>query len=193
MTGRAVQLTGTGKKKRMKDIRPFNGRANKSQGLAPFILTFGIMMSFWVLFSGRFDVFHLLLGMGASFMVSATSHRLLFPKGLSPGFFKCWVRFLAYLPWLFNQIFQANLHLLYLAFHPRMMDKINPKVVQFNSKLKTDISRTTLANSITLTPGTITIYAGVMGTFAVHCIDDKSGKGLPGCMEEKILGVFNES
>ncbi len=192
MIGRA-ELTGTGKKKTIMDIRPSNGRPNKSQGLSPFILTFCIMMSFWVLFSGKFDVFHLLLGVGASFMVSVVSHRLLFPKGISPGLFKCWIRFLAYLPWLFNQIFQANLHLLYLAFHPRMMDKINPKVVQFNSKLKTDISRTTLANSITLTPGTITIYAGVMGTFAVHCIDAKSGKGLPGCMEEKILRVFKES
>ena len=196
MTGRA-ELTATGKKKRIKNNSPFNARPNisrpnKSQGLSPFFLTFCIMMIFWVLFSGKFDVFHLLLGMGASFMVSIRSQRLLFPKGLPPGLFKCWIRFLAYLPWLFNQIFQANLHLLYLAFHPRMMDKINPKVVQFNSKLKTDISRTTLANSITLTPGTITIYAGVLGNFAVHCIDDKSGKGLP-CMEEKILRVFNES
>jgi multicomponent Na+:H+ antiporter subunit E len=182
-----------GKKKPIKVFYPFNGRSNKRPGPGTAVLTLGIMIIFWVLFSGRFDFFHLSLGVAASCMVSAVSHRLLFPRGLSSGLFKCWIRFLAYLPWLFNQIFQANLHLLYLAFHPRMMDKINPKVIHFNSKLNTDISRTTLANSITLTPGTITIYAGTLGTFTVHCIDDRSGKGLPGDMEEKIFKVFNES
>jgi multicomponent Na+:H+ antiporter subunit E len=186
-------VSDTDKKKPVKRFRPFKGRPRQGRGPGSFVLTFGIMMGFWVLFSGRFDLFHLLLGMGSSLMVASVSSRLLFPMGISPGLFKCWVRFLSYLPWLFKQIFQANLHLLYLAFHPRMMDKINPKVVQFNSKLKSDISRTTLANSITLTPGTITIYAGALGNFTVHCIDDRSQKGLPGSMEEKILKVFNES
>ena len=73
-----------------------------------------------------------------------------------------------------------------------MLNLINPKIVEFKSKLKSDVSRTTLANSITLTPGTITIYTGVMGKFVVHCIDDESGDGLPGIMEEKIAKVFDE-
>jgi len=73
-----------------------------------------------------------------------------------------------------------------------MMDLINPKIVEFDTRLKSDVSRTTLANSITLTPGTITIYAGIMGTFAVHCINDKSGQDLPGDMESKIAKVFDE-
>ena len=184
-------MTTFGKNK--PDIRPFKDRPNKKQGVLPFVLTFGILMGFWLVFSGKFDLFHLSLGVGACLMVSAVSSRLFFPKGFAPGLFLSWIRFLAYLPWLFNEIFKANLHLLYLAFHPRMMDKINPKIIQFETLLKTDISRTTLANSITLTPGTITIYAGVLGTFAVHCIDDKSGKGLPGVMEEKILKLFDDS
>lgn len=160
--------------------------------LVPFCLTFTIMACFWLLFSGKFDLFHISLGGASCLMVSAISSRLLFPNALSPGLFKCWLRFAGYLPWLFNQIFLANLHLLYLTFHPRMMDLINPKIIQFNSRLKSDVSRTTLANSITLTPGTITVHAGVMGTFAVHCIDDKSGQGLPGVMEKKIAKVFDE-
>ena len=73
-----------------------------------------------------------------------------------------------------------------------MMDLINPKIIEFDSRLKSDVSRTTFANSITLTPGTITIYAGIMGTFAVHCIDDKSGQDLPGEMESRIAKVFDE-
>jgi multicomponent Na+:H+ antiporter subunit E len=168
-------------------------RKLKSQfTLGPFLLTFTIMACFWLLFSGKFDLFHISLGVASCLIVAAVSSRLLFPNALPSGLFKCWFRFLTYLPWLLNQIFIANLHVLYLTFHPRMMELINPKVIQFNSSLKSDVSRTTLANSITLTPGTITIHAGVMGRFAVHCIDDKSGRDMPGEMEKKIAKVFAE-
>ena len=150
------------------------------------------MIGFWLLFSGRFDLFHISLGVVSCLLVSAISSRLLFPNALTSGLFKVWLKFAAYLPWLFNQIFLANLHVLYLSFHPKMIDLINPKIIKFDSRLKSDVSRTTFANSITLTPGTITIYAGIMGTFAVHCIDDKSGRDLPGEMESKIAKVFDE-
>jgi multicomponent Na+:H+ antiporter subunit E len=164
----------------------------KKSSTLRFIITFIIMLGFWLLFSGKFDFFHISLGVVSCLIVSAISSRLLFPGALPSGLLKCWLKFAGYLPWLFNQIFLANLHVLYLTFHPRMMDLINPKIIKFNSRLKSDVSRTTFANSITLTPGTITIYAGVMGTFAVHCIDDKSGQGLPGEMEKKIAKVFDE-
>ncbi len=160
--------------------------------MIPFILTFIIMMGFWLLFSGKFDLFHISLGILSCLLVSTFSRRLLFTKPISSRLILCWFRFARYLPWLFYQIFLSNLHLLYLTFHPRMKELIDPKVITFRSRLKTDVSRTTLANSITLTPGTITLHAGVMGKFAVHCIDDTSGQGLPGAMEEKIAKVFNE-
>ena len=150
------------------------------------------MLGFWLLFSGKFDFFHISLGVVSCLIVSAISSRLIFPNALPSGLLKCWLKFAGYLLWLFHQIFLANLHVLYLTFHPRMMDLINPKIIKFNSRLKSDVSRTTFANSITLTPGTITIYAGVMGSFAVHCIDDISGQGLPGEMEKKIAKVFDE-
>ncbi len=166
--------------------------SNNAFALIPFGVTFCIMAIFWILFSGRFDFFHLFLGVISCLIVSGISYRLFFPKGLTPDLFKSWIKFAGYLPWLFKEIFLANLHLLYLTFHPNMMGLINPKVVEFKSKLKSDVSRTTLANSITLTPGTITIYSGVMGKFVVHCIDEKSGAELPGEMENKISKVFNE-
>ena len=150
------------------------------------------MSVFWVLYSGRFDLFHLFLGIISCGIVSLLSNRLLFPKPVSARMFLCWPRFASYLPWLFYQIFVANLHVLYLTFHPKMKEMINPKVVRFNSRLKSNVSRTTLANSITLTPGTITISAGIMGSFAVHCIDDPSGRDLPGDMESRIADVFDE-
>ena len=160
--------------------------------VVPFALTFFIMFFFWVLFSGKFDAFHISLGIGSSLIVAALSKDLLFPSRIKPGFIICWLRFASYTPWFFYQIFLANLHILYLIFHPRMMELIDPKIIEFDSKLKSDLSRTTFANSITLTPGTITINVSVLGKFRVHCIDEKSGRSLPGEMENRIAKVFNE-
>lgn len=103
-----------------------------------------------------------------------------------------WLRLAGYLPWLIYQIFLANLHVMCLVFHPRMMDLINPKIIKFNSRLSSDYGRTLMAHSITLTPGTITVDVTALGRFSVHCIDDASGAPLPGKMEEKIASVFKE-
>ncbi len=185
-----------GKKRVMKKEGSGRGEFPASQGKVkrglPFVLTFMLTFCLWIFFSGRFDLFHLGLGGVSCLMVSVPGSRLIFPQGFGMLSAQTGVRFLTYLPWLFFQIFLANLHLLYLTFHPRLGKLINPKIIRFDTCLKSDMARTTFANSITLTPGTITVYAGVMGRFAVHCIDDQSGQALPGLMEKKILKVFNE-
>jgi multicomponent Na+:H+ antiporter subunit E len=164
----------------------------KRFALVPFVLTFFIMFVFWVLFSGKFDLFHISLGVGSSLIVAAVSKDLLFPSEITPGFIICWLRFVGFIPWLFYQIFLANMRILYIVFHPRMKELIDPKIINFSSKLTNDISRTTFANSITLTPGTVTVNVSVLGKFRVHCIDEKSGRSLPGEMERRIAKVFNE-
>lgn len=73
-----------------------------------------------------------------------------------------------------------------------MMDLIDPRIIQFKSKLKSDISLVTFANSITLTPGTITVYVSVYGDFQVHVIDKPSGQSLPGEMEVRVRKIFGE-
>lgn len=158
----------------------------------PFIVTFTIMFGFWLVFSGRFDLFHLAMGAICCLMVAAFSHTLLFPGGLEAGLAGSWLRFAGYVPWLLYQILLANLHVLRLCFHPRMMDLIDPHIIEFNSRLDSDIARTTFANSITLTPGTITVNVSPLGRFTVHCIDRPSGEPLPGEMERRIGGVFKE-
>jgi multicomponent Na+:H+ antiporter subunit E len=164
----------------------------KRFAVVPFALTFCIMFFFWVLFSGKFDPFHISLGIGSSLIVAALSKDLLFPSRIKPGFIICWLRFAGYTPWFFYQIFLANLRILYLIFHPKMMELIDPKIIEFDSRLKSDLSRTSFANSVTLTPGTITVSVSILGKFRVHCIDEKSGQSLPGKMENRIATVFNE-
>ena len=167
-------------------------KSTKPVGVLSFVITFLILAFFWILFSGKFDLFHLSLGVASCLIVAAFSYKLFYPSGVEPHFIVFWLRFAGYVPWLLYQIFLANIQVLYIVFHPRMMDLINPQIIEFNSRLKSDVSRTTFANSITLTPGTITVTVSVMGKFAVHCINDQASRSLPGEMEEKIGRVFNE-
>ena len=157
-----------------------------------FFLSFVILFILWIVFSGRFDGFHIILGLISSAIVAGFSGDLLFTSDEPWGIIRLWFRMLAYIPWLLYQIFLANLHVMFLVFHPKMMDLINPQIIEFDSQLKDDFARTTFANSITLTPGTITVNVTALGRFSVHCIDDKSGQPLPGDMEKKIARVFRE-
>jgi multicomponent Na+:H+ antiporter subunit E len=157
-----------------------------------FVLSFLILFALWVVFSGRFDAFHLIMGLLSSGLVAAISGNLMFTSRKPRGVFGLWLRLAGYIPWLLVQIFIANIHVMLLVFHPKMMNRINPKIIEFDSRLKSDYARMLLANSITLTPGTITVDVTVWGRFSVHCIDDASGKSMPGKMEEKIAEVFGE-
>ena len=153
------------------------------------VYTFFIMMGFWILLSGKFDLFHLTLGVISSALVSFLSADLLMynPQGsnrLSTG-----MRFLMYLPWLLYQIVLSTLHVTFLALHPKMIELIDPTIVTFKTKLKTDIAKVALANSITLTPGTITIRIEGQ-VFYVHAISRKAAAGLPGEMEDRLAKVF---
>jgi multicomponent Na+:H+ antiporter subunit E len=158
-----------------------------------FFFAFGVLFALWVIFSGRFDLFHIILGVISCTIVALFCHDFLFTTA-SPGgsIFFLWLRLAGYIPWLLYQIFKANLHVLYLVLHPRMMDLIDPQIIEFDSRLKSDYARTTFANSITLTPGTITVAVTVLGIFSVHCIDIESGEALPGEMEQRIAKVFRE-
>jgi multicomponent Na+:H+ antiporter subunit E len=154
-----------------------------------YIYTFLIMFGFWLLLSGLFDAFHLTLGVLSSGLVAALSGNLFIRDAALPGRLAMIGRFLLYIPWLLREIFFSTLQVAYLAIHPRMLDLIEPTVVTFKTKLTRDYSRVALANSITLTPGTITIRI-VEDVFHVHAISRKMAAGLPGEMEERLQRVF---
>jgi multicomponent Na+:H+ antiporter subunit E len=158
----------------------------------PHILTFVVSMLTWVVLSGKLDPFHLSLGVVSCAIVAFASGDMLFSAKNVKRLPGEWLRFIAYVPWLLYQIFIANLHVMKLVFHPRMMEKINPQMIKFNSRLESEMARFIYANSITLTPGTITVYVSLYGAFTVHAIDDASAAGLPGEMESRVAAIFGE-
>jgi multicomponent Na+:H+ antiporter subunit E len=70
---------------------------------------------------------------------------------------------------------------------------VKPQIIRFKTKLESDISWVTLANSITLTPGTITMDIQD-GEFFVHALDKKVADDLhAGEMEDRIAHVYMEA
>lgn len=157
-----------------------------------FTITFMVMFPFWMVLSGRFDLFHLSLGVISCGIVAGFSGDLLLSAVGQRSWLKLSKGFLRYLPWLSLQIFLSSLHMLRLALHPRMKELIDPRVVRFKSRLGDELALVTFANSITLTPGTITVFVDLDGEFRVHAIDRSCAEALPGEMERRVGAIFGE-
>lgn len=145
-------------------------RYNKSffAALIPFCV-------FWALLSGHFDIVHNTLGAISCVGAAALFHKSMFESNEMNRIPGLTLKFLGYLGWLGWQIVLSNIDVLKRVLSPSM--PINPQIIRFNTNLKTDIGKTVLANSITLTPGTVTI--GVEGSeFIVHAIADGPADGL---------------
>jgi multicomponent Na+:H+ antiporter subunit E len=167
-------------------------KSARKKRFIPIFLTFIISLATWLILSGQFDRFHISLGIVSSLIVAYLSGDLLFQNPIQKGFIGRTIRFVIYIPWLMAQIFIANLHILKIVFHPKPMEIIDPKIVKFNSKLSGQMPLYIFGNSITLTPGTVTIFVNVFGTYTVHAIDRQSAEALPGEMENKIERIFHE-
>ncbi len=155
-------------------------------------ITFFILFLFWVIFSGKFDLFHLTLGVICCMLISWLSSDLLITNPKLSKIFSTWVGFALYFPWLIWQIILANFHVLFIVLSPNMNEKINPHIIKFKSRIKDEVGLVTFANSITLTPGTITVALSVYGDMAIHAIDNESAAPLPGEMEKRVAKIFGE-
>lgn len=120
-----------------------------------FIILVLALAGLWLLLSGYFDK-ALLLGLGAaSILVTAwlaARARVMdgdsVPTGLMPGIFLYWI-------WLAGEIGKANIAVIRqaLAVEP----KLSPKMFTVPLPPKTSVGQATFANSITLTPGTVSV------------------------------------
>jgi len=169
----------------------FTGAQRKKTQFQNVVGTTIILFAFWMLLSGKFDAFHLTLGVICSVLVAYLFHDLLFANVRVGDMRVVAARFIAYIPWLIQQIVLSNIHVASLVLRRRM--PIDPQIVKFKTKLETDISFVTLANSITLTPGTITMDIKD-GVFYVHALSRKVAEELnAGDMEDRVAHIFMEA
>lgn len=157
----------------------------------PIIIFFLLLLN-WVILSGKFDAFHLGLGLISCFVVTWISQDLLF-KDRRKGFterIRETCAFIKYIPWISWEVVKANLHVFKLAMTNTGYEEMAPRVVTFETYLKTDFAKFVLANSITLTPGTITML--IRGdVFHVHTMSQfLEDDLLTGGIEKRVAEVF---
>lgn len=155
---------------------------------------FLLLLLLWIVFNGKFTIEILLFGIVISAAVC-----LFLCKFLGYSFkrefklIRILPQIIAYIAVLVLEIFKANMAVLGFIFKGK--DSIQPAFCHFKTPLRSRIARTVLANSITLTPGTITVSMHD-DEYYVHCLDKSLADGITdSCfvqrlltMEEKIYG-----
>tara|TARA_B100000945_G_scaffold269827_1_gene230908 strand:+ start:274 stop:633 length:360 start_codon:yes stop_codon:yes gene_type:complete len=115
------------------------------------------------------------------------SHDLLIRKGdVKLGLIRT-TRVIRFFPWLLWQIVLANIDLTLRTLHPKL--PINPILINLKNNLTTDLGMVIMANSITLTPGTVTIDVN-KNEFLVHAISEKVAQSLiSGEMQARVKRI----
>jgi multicomponent Na+:H+ antiporter subunit E len=113
-----------------------------------------VLIVYWFSLSGYFDhtVLYVTGGLSVLAVVALTIRMKILDEETVPYYH---VKSLAYYVWLFKEIFKANIAVVKAVLSPDL--EISPTLVEIPMGHKTDLGRTIFANSITLTPGTISV------------------------------------
>ena len=150
---------------------------------------FVLLFLTWLLLSGIYT--GLLLGFGvlSCLLVIAICRRMKIvdleghPNHLILGMMR-------YIPWLLWAIIKANIDVARRILHPRL--PLSPRVIQVEASQKTHLGQVIYANSITLTPGTVTIETNE-GTIDVHALTRETAEDVrSGGMDRRVTDMEGE-
>jgi multicomponent Na+:H+ antiporter subunit E len=161
-------------------------------GLAEVTLLYTASLAFYFALGGfkLTDPYELVTGVATAGVVTITLGRVAMKGDVPPPrrIGAILGRLAVYLPILLWEIAKANVTIAYVVLHPRL--PIDPRVVEFDAAVWGDMPVTTLANSITLTPGTLTVDVSRQH-FLVHAlVPDAEGDLLEGRLERLVRFVF---
>ena len=145
-----------------------------------------LLFGFWVLLNGQWTAEIAIVGV----IVCAALYAFMCAfMGYSPK--REWAiarrlpRIIGYFFYLVGEVFKSAFAVIRLIWSPTQV--IEPEVTSFHTKLKTDAGKVVLANSITMTPGTITIDVQE-DEFLIHCLDSSFDMGQEGFeMEDRVM------
>jgi len=138
-----------------------------------------VLFAFWLLLSGFFTPFLMTAGVGCAIVVVlfARRMRMLDDETLPMRF---WRAVFVYWPWLVKEIVKSGWTVTRIVLDPRL--PISPTLIRFTPSQRTAVGLVTHANSITLTPGTITVEADER-EFLVHAL---TRDGAEGCVDSDM-------
>jgi len=156
-----------------------------------YIVKWSVVLAiFWLLLSGFIEP--LLLSFGALSVVAVLFILKRMDKVENePRQISTSLRLIRYMPWLIGQIFSSGFHVTKLIWGSP--GKVSPAIAKINAKDVPVSSRVLYANSITLTPGTLSVDLEE-GEVTVHALHKSSIDELKeGEMEKKIAGIWGEN
>lgn len=141
----------------------------------------------WLIFNGRITFEIIIAGALISFMLDMFIRKVLHLNLTAGKLFmavKILPNIVMYIIVLLVEIIRANFSIIRMVLAPQI--DVEPCLVKFRTPLKTDAARVALANSITLTPGTITV--SLEGdNLLVHALNKDMADGLEGSIFERLL------
>lgn len=150
-----------------------------------------LLFFFWIILNGRITAEIIVLGLVFAAVLYCFACKFL---GLNwqreKSFWKHFFWGVQYLMILLKEIVIANLTVLKIVLSPGK--KVHPVIVSFDAPLKSHLLQVILADSITLTPGTITVRL-YEEKFEVHCLDESMAEGLNDSVFVKMLKKWEES
>ena len=172
-------------------------RLRRRGGLLQFGLLFGISFLFYQLLGGfaivtgdSFDLYYeLLTGTIAAGIVSGSLYTVSLSDRVRVGrLLKRTVRLVVYVPYLLYEIVKSNLLITTIILHPKL--PIEPRMIRVRSAVWGGAAMTTLGNSITLTPGTLTVRTDGQQMY-VHGLFQSARDGIAdGALERAVRFVF---
>lgn len=158
------------------------------------IAVFIISLTVWLLITSFTDLQEIVAGIIVALLIALLNGDLLTPRKIKFGI-KNLYHLIVYLFILFWEILKANIHVALIVLHPKL--PISPGIVKIKTNLSSDTALTILANSITLTPGTLTIDIDkTKGFLYVHCIQvpgreiDSNTKAIGTKYEKRLREIF---
>jgi len=171
--------------------RPVRGRRliRRPANLGAVATVFGVSFLFYQVIGGFAGTFDFVTGAVSAAIAAAVFSGITFDRGIQPArAVGTLLRWVVYLPYLFWQIAKANVEVAYLVLHPSM--PIDPSMEEFCPAVPVGLPVTSLANSITLTPGTVTVDVW-QRNFYVHALTQSARDDLyAGGLERGIRFVF---
>lgn len=135
-----------------------------------------IFAAAWLLWSGHFTPLLLSFGAASIVVVLVLAKRIgLFE--VEAYMFHLAPRLPGYWLWLLKEVVKSNIEVAKIVLNPRL--PISPTVISVDASGLTGISQVLLANSITLTPGTLSIDID-RGIIEVHCLTQEGARDLKG-------------
>lgn len=174
------------------DLNSENRTRTKGTPFRSYAVHAFLLMSLWLVLSGQFDAFHILAGVVSVIGVLWFNQKLQRIKLSADDHAEAYrirpLAFLSYCGWLFWEIIVSSIQVAVILLRPTL--RIDPHFIKAEIKLPNLAAKVMLGNSITLTPGTVTIQ--IKGNqFYIHTLTEQASATLVnGIMPAKVARVF---